>query len=314
MGKLNAVDVVAAVLQNDNGEFLLCQRPNGKVCAGFWEFPGGKIEKNESLFDALKREIAEELNLQVLSAHPWLVREFAYPHANVRLHFWKVKKFAGVLEKSKIEHADFCWQSPFESLKVAPLLPANHAIIQSLQIPEVAFITRAELEGEEKALESLKNALLQNPRALIQIRDKNLKNRAEFAENVAEMVANFPQSVLIVNDDFSLAQKNNAKGIHLSSKSLKMSTKRPDFALCGASVHSPEELEKAIVLSVDYVFLSPVFATKSHPNAAILGESGFAQIAENSPIPVFALGGVQFSHLENLQNLGAHGIALLRGY
>lgn len=311
MGRLN---VIAAVFTNTNGEFLLCQRPKGKVCAGFWEFPGGKIEEQESHFDALKREIAEELNLNVLSAHPWLVREFAYPHANVRLHFWKVKKFAGVLNKSNMEHDDFMWQSPFEALKVAPLLAANHDIIQSLKIPEIAFITRAEIDGEEKAFDSLKNALLQHPRALIQIRDKNLKNRREFAQKVAKMVANFPQSVLIINDDCELATNIRADGIHLSSKSLKMSKKRPNFAFCGASVHCAEEFKKAIALGVDYVFLSPVFSTQSHPNAKTLGELGFAQMVKNTPIPVFALGGVQFSHLEKLQYLSAHGIALLRGY
>lgn len=308
-------NVVVAVFFNEKDEFLLCQRPKNKIYAGFWEFPGGKVEKNEDNFDALKREILEELNLKILRAHPWLMREFNYPHARVHLNFWKVDEYLGTIEKNKIEHADFCWQSLFEPLKVSPLLPANYAIIQSLCIPEIAFITRAELEGEKKAHQSLKNALIQHPRALVQIRDKNLQNRAEFATKIAQLMADFPQSVFVVNDDSELAQKINANGIHWSSKCLKKATNRPDFALCGASVHNVDELKKACNLGLDYVFLSPVYATKSHIQAPILHETGFLNIAQHANIPVFALGGIQFKHLEKLQNgFHAHGIALLRGY
>ncbi|MDH4284714.1 MAG: NUDIX domain-containing protein, partial [Gallionellaceae bacterium] len=76
------VDVAAAVLQDCNtGRFLLAQRPAGKVYAGYWEFPGGKIEPGESPLHALRRELHEELGIELIEAYPWLTRVFTYPHA-----------------------------------------------------------------------------------------------------------------------------------------------------------------------------------------------------------------------------------------
>ena len=83
------VEVAAAILLRD-GEFLLAQRPRGKVYAGYWEFPGGKVESGETLRQALQRELHEELGIVIDAASPWLSREFSYPHADVRLKFFKV--------------------------------------------------------------------------------------------------------------------------------------------------------------------------------------------------------------------------------
>ena len=84
------VEVAGGVLLRANGqEFLLAQRPEGKVYAGYWEFPGGKVETGESVRDALIRELQEELGITVTACSPWLSREFTYPHARVRLNFWR---------------------------------------------------------------------------------------------------------------------------------------------------------------------------------------------------------------------------------
>jgi 8-oxo-dGTP diphosphatase len=84
------VDVAAAVILRPDGAFLLACRPPGKVYAGYWEFPGGKVEPGEGLADALARELHEELGIDVVSATPWITRVFSYPHATVRLHFFRV--------------------------------------------------------------------------------------------------------------------------------------------------------------------------------------------------------------------------------
>ncbi len=305
--------VAVGILQKPNGDFLLCQRPKNKVYAGFWEFPGGKVEKGEELETALKREIQEELNLEILSAFPWISRVFLYPHARVCLHFFKIKEWRGNLNPHTIEHADFYWQSPFAPLKNAPLLPANHAVLPLLVLPEMAFITAAEINGEEKELERLKNALIQFPRALVQLRDKTLFQRENFAKKIATLCQE-KNALLVINDDENLARKVKARGVHSSSFSLKKLQKRPDFPFCGASVHNLEELKRAQTLNLDYVFLSPIFPTPSHPNAPALGKDSFKALIQHTPIPVFALGGVAMHDLPDLQRLGAHGIALLRGY
>ena len=81
------VDVAVAVLIRSDGAALLAQRPASKVYSGYWEFPGGKIEPGEPVAEALKREIREELGIEIERAYPWITRVFIYPHAKVRLHF-----------------------------------------------------------------------------------------------------------------------------------------------------------------------------------------------------------------------------------
>ena len=91
-----------------NGDVLLGQRPEGKPYAGYWEFPGGKVEAGESIFDALKREFVEELGLQSSSAEPWCGVEHVYPHAHVRLHFYISREWRG--EPQSLEGQAFAWQ------------------------------------------------------------------------------------------------------------------------------------------------------------------------------------------------------------
>ena len=86
------VNVAAAVLLREDGMVLLASRPEGKGWAGWWEFPGGKIEEGETSFQALVREIDEELGVQVLEAYPWLTRTFDYPEKTVKLHFFIVRR------------------------------------------------------------------------------------------------------------------------------------------------------------------------------------------------------------------------------
>src|SRR5713101_2605525 len=83
------VDVAVAVLIRSDGKALLAQRPASKVYSGYWEFPGGKIEPGEPVADALRREIREELGIEIERAYPWITRVFSYPHAKVRLHFYR---------------------------------------------------------------------------------------------------------------------------------------------------------------------------------------------------------------------------------
>src|SRR3954468_22356531 len=95
--EVKRVEVAAAVLERADGEFLLAQRPPGKPYAGYWEFPGGKVEPGEAADAALKRELHEELGIDVTVAYPWLTRDFDYPHADVRLRFFRVYQWTGEL-------------------------------------------------------------------------------------------------------------------------------------------------------------------------------------------------------------------------
>jgi 8-oxo-dGTP diphosphatase len=125
------VDVAVGVLverdaEGREGRFLLTSRPEGKVYAGYWEFPGGKIEPGESVHDALARELHEELGITIGESHPWQELVMDYPHARVRLHFCKVYDWCGAFEMR--ERQSMAW----ESLPVAsrPVLPGTIPVLQ----------------------------------------------------------------------------------------------------------------------------------------------------------------------------------------
>jgi len=123
-------DVAVGVLLQPDGAFLLTSRPQGKVYAGYWEFPGGKLEASESVEQALRRELQEELGITIGAAEPWRTQMVDYPHALVRLHFCKVGQWAGVLQMREAQ--SFAWQQL--PVQVAPVLPGT--------VPVLAWLAR----------------------------------------------------------------------------------------------------------------------------------------------------------------------------
>lgn len=310
------VEVSAAILlrETENGrEYLLAQRPPGKVYAGYWEFPGGKLEKGESFRDALIRELHEELGIEIEQAVPWLCREFTYPHARVRLKFFRVAAWRGDIHPH--EHTGIEWTRFGDTPFVTPVLPANGPILRALVLPETYAITNAVDNGIEAELERVARGL-RNGIQLLQIRDKALPadDRQRFAQGVMALASAFPDACVLVNDDEQLARAIGASGLHLSSGKLNALNSRPDFDRVGASCHTPADLERAANLGIDFVVLSPVLPTASHPEATGMGWEAFGQLVEHLTIPVYALGGMQPELQETAQAHGAHGIALMRGW
>ena len=117
---------VAIIERVVDGEYqvLFAQRPVGKAYAGYWEFPGGKIEAGETVIDALVREIDEELGVHIASATLWRSERFSYEHAHVELNFCRTHDWSG--EPHGREGQAFAWQSP-TAISLIPLLPALHA-------------------------------------------------------------------------------------------------------------------------------------------------------------------------------------------
>ena len=121
-----AVDVAVGVLIDAAGRFLLTSRPEGKVYAGYWEFPGGKLEAGETVAQALQRELHEELGITIGEAHPWQQEVMDYPHARVRLHFCKVFEWAGDFEMR--EGQCMAWQTL--PVTVVPVLPGTVPVLR----------------------------------------------------------------------------------------------------------------------------------------------------------------------------------------
>lgn len=308
-GDQGIVEVVAAVLTRKTGEVMLASRPSDKVYAGYWEFPGGKVEAGESLEHALHRELKEELGIEELRATRWITRIFAYPHATVRLNFFRVWDWRG--EPHPHEGQTFAWELP-GAHTVQPLLPANFPILKALQLPPVYGISYAKSLGREVFLQRL-DAALEKGLRLIQVRDKDLPE-AERLALAREIVrrAHASSAAVLVNGSLSLVNEAGADGIHLDSGALMQTDSRPDCEWVGASCHNTEELDRAGEIA-DFAMLSPVLPTASHPGEPTLGWEVFSQLAAQSPIPVYALGGVNWTDIKLAREHGAHGIAMLRG-
>ena len=121
------IDVAVGILIRPGGDVLLAQRPAGKPYAGYWEFPGGKVEPGEDLLDALKRELLEELGMTIATAQAWCCVEHVYPHAHVRLHFYLSRDWTGTPQS--LENQAFSWQG---YVAVTPLLPATVPLLAAL--------------------------------------------------------------------------------------------------------------------------------------------------------------------------------------
>jgi 8-oxo-dGTP diphosphatase len=119
------VEVAVGVLVQADGQFLLTTRPCGKVYEGYWEFPGGKLEQGETVEQALRRELQEEIGITIGAVHPWKVEMVDYPHALVRLNFCKVFDWDGDLQMH--EGQLFAWQSL--PVTVQPVLPGTVPVL-----------------------------------------------------------------------------------------------------------------------------------------------------------------------------------------
>jgi len=307
--KTKIVEVAAAILQKPDGTFLLAQRPPDKIWAGYWEFPGGKIESGETPHHALVRELREELGITVTTAYPWVTRVYTYPHATVRLNFFRVRAWSGELHPH--EGQQFSWQH-VPDISVSPVLPANAPIMRALSLPTLYAISNVAELGEDEFMRRLE-ASLHNGLRLVQLREKNY-SRVALRELALKMLPLMRQhdARLILNADIALVKEIGADGVQLTAAQLTELKERPDVDWCAASCHNADELHCAEELGCDFVLLSPVQATQSHPGAPHLGWEKFAAAAKGSAIPMYALGGLTQDDMQTAWQQGAHGIALLR--
>jgi 8-oxo-dGTP diphosphatase len=303
------VRVAAAVLLRADGAVLLAQRPSGKPYAGYWEFPGGKLEPGETPSEALTRELREELGVVVLRASSWFIQQFVYPHAHVELHFFRVFAWDGELVGH--DGQAFAWQVPGQ-FTVAPLLPANTRILAALALPAIYGITCAGELGEEVFLTRAERSLARGLK-LIQLREKDwpAARRNAFAERIVPLAHRFGAKVML-NGTADDARRLGCDGVHWTSVALSEADGRPTDMMAAASCHTRDDLARAGDLDLDFAVLGTVAVTPTHPHAVPLGWDGFAATVAGTHLPVYALGGLGPGDLAHAVDRGAQGVALRR--
>lgn len=309
------VEVAVGVMIRANGDFLLASRPPGKPYAGYWEFPGGKLERGETVAQALARELDEELGVQIDNALPWVTITHSYPHAHVRLHFTRVTQWRGELHAR--EGQAFDWFSVHGEARPEPLLPATIPCLRWLSLPGQMGVSCAAHMGEDAWLQALERALSRGLR-WVQVREPGWPDArvARLLEAVLALTDPLGAQV-VVNSRHAPGLWARAGGVHLRATELAVLERRPDLPRVGASVHGREEVDRAAALGLDYALLGSVKATPSHPHQAGLGWAAVQSIVEAAPLPVVLIGGLRSGadagDMQHAQSVGAHGIAMLRG-
>lgn len=303
------VDVAVGVLIRADGRFLLASRPEGKAYAYYWEFPGGKLEVGETVAHALSRELHEELGIDIGEAFPWVVREYEYPHAHVRLHFCRIFEWNGAPHAREKQEFRFCTLS---DLPAGPLLPATVPAMRWLSLPPVYALSNAAELGETEFIRRLEAGLRGGIRCVL-FREPAMEPAA--AQRAFETTLEHVRAVgarLLVSSRHPESWARAADGVHLTARDLLRLTQRPAFDWIAASAHSARDLGFAAAMGVDFAVYGPVAPTASHPDARAIGWEAFARGVNDSAIPVYAIGGLSHADLDRARRSGAHGLALQR--
>ncbi len=306
-----AVRIVLGVVRNAAGKVLIARRAPTAHQGDLWEFPGGKCEPEESLVDALHRELREEVGIVVTQQHPLIQIRHHYPDRQLTLQVWQVVAWEG--EVVGCEGQPLRWVRP-PDLPDYTMPTANRAIVQAVQLPDCYVISPPTGGNPSRWLSELRQVLLNGIR-LIQLRVSDL-NQSDYADLVsaATDLCQTAEATLMLNTGITQAQRLGAQGLHLNSRQLQSCQERPaGLRWLAASCHSPADIQQAQAIGADFVVLSPVSSTLSHPQAVPLGWQKFATWVAAAQIPVYALGGMVLHDLPQAWQAGAQGIAGIRG-
>ncbi|MFP3343174.1 Nudix family hydrolase [Vreelandella aquamarina] len=303
----------AAMISADQKHVLIARRPSNVDHGGLWEFPGGKLAPYETGLEGLKRELHEELGVEIVRAQPLIRVHHEYPDKHILLDVWQVHEFAG--EPFGREGQAVRWV-PMGELVNYPFPAANLPILRAVMLPTEYLITGEEADDERfEAL--LERALREDNIRLVQLRAKSLDDAAYVAraERALKLCREYGAKLLL-NGEPALLDQVDADGIHLTSARLMQLDRRPiaENKWLSASTHDQKQLSQAAVLGCDFVTLSPLRTTPSHPEVAPMGWHDFQQLVERAGMPVFALGGMTRFDANHARAVGAQGIASIRDF
>ncbi|MCP9340649.1 Nudix family hydrolase [Stutzerimonas xanthomarina] len=310
---MKRLHVAAGVIRGGAGHVLIAKRPVDKHQGGLWEFPGGKVEPGETAEGALARELAEELGIAVNAARPLIQVRHDYPDKQVLLDVWEVLEFDG--EPHGAEGQPLAWVTA-EDLPRYEFPAANRPIISAARLPKSYLITPDNLAPQE-LLCGVACALDAGVR-LLQLRCPALADAQyrTLATEVLELCAGRAQVML--KGPLEWAQDFPDAGWHLTASQLREHTDagRPieTGRWLAASCHDMAELDLANQMGVDFIVLSPILATASHPEARPMGWQRAADMLLGFAQPAYLLGGLGPRDAERAAQIGAQGVAGIRAF
>ncbi|WP_416772221.1 Nudix family hydrolase [Pseudomonas sp. RHF3.3-3] len=310
---MKRVHVAAAVIRGNDGRILIARRADSQHQGGLWEFPGGKVEEGEAVRAALARELLEELGIVVTEARPLIKVQHDYPDKQVLLDVWEVSAFTG--EPHGAEGQPLAWVTARE-LPNYEFPAANQPIVAAARLPGEYLITPDGLETAQ-LLQGIQKAIAGGIR-LVQLRAPNgfdPKYR-DLAVDAVGLCAGKAQ--LMLKGPFEWLGDFPSAGWHITSAQLRKYAAAgrplPRERWLAASCHDAEELALAEQMGVDFVTLSPVQPTRTHPDAQPLGWERAGQLIAGFNRPVYLLGGVGPGDLSRAWESGAQGVAGIRAF
>ena len=306
MQQKNMVEVVVGVIRNLSEDIFISKRQKNQFMPGFWELPGGKVENNEDHSSALIREIFEETGIKVEKCSLIQTIQQQYPEKMVNLSVYLIDQYSGIPVGKEGQEFSWCSIEKFSEYK---LLPTMLKIIKRISLPSSYWITPNNHDSSS-ILEQCSRHLSQGIK-MIQLRSKVKLNKNYIEKfnrlcelNQAKLILNMPK----------MAFEEPCDGWHLNTKELMALSSRelPSEKLFGASTHNLEEVMQAEKNSLDYISLSPINETLSHPNTKALGWHKASEIINQCKIPIYLLGGMDQYSMNHALSIGAQGIAGIR--
>ena len=310
---MKRIHVAAAVIRGADGRILIARRGESQHQGGLWEFPGGKVEDGEAVESALARELREELGIEVTAARPLIKIKHDYPDKQILLDVWDVSAFTG--EPHGAEGQPLAWVSQ-RDLSQYEFPEANRPIVAAARLPGEYLITPDDLETPQM-LRGIQKAIAGGIK-LVQLRAPNMYDPKyrDVAVDAVGLCAGKAQ--LMLKGPLEWLGDFPSAGWHLTSEQLRKYAANgrpfPRDRWLAASCHSAEELALAEQMGVDFVTLSPVQATQTHPEAQPLGWEAVQQMIDGFNKPVFLLGGVGPNERERAWQIGAQGVAGIRAF
>jgi 8-oxo-dGTP diphosphatase len=297
--------VAVGIVHNAAGQVLFAQRPAGKPYAGWWEFPGGKIETGETVALALARELREELGIQILDCHPWLTQRYVYPHAHVNLQFCHVQAFSG--QPQSLEGQAFAWGTP-ESPPL-PFLPAALPVLKAMQLPAVLRFS-AQAGQDFAAWQARLQALPAGTVIVNEPQASEAAARAVLGACLAWQAAKPSERRILVASCHPPAWWGLADGVHLLEPDLMAlatsSKPRLSYVWVGASASSAPAMQAGAALGCNYLTVN-----------ATAGWGALGEALAACQVASYAVGEAGHSagllaeqHLPLAQAAGAAGIAI----